>query len=507
MQENSFLTEFDKISFIKRTIFSLNGYGLALFFFSFALLNVFLSYLSGADCFWLKISDGATETPHLILMGYWGELNAGPLYLFVVPVFVFLACNFLCSLHEAFSGIDKAGTLISSVPEKNSLEALGEKNRKIFKPVVFILISLSLFLIVGLEIISFTNTGQELSKKAPKQAVMGYVQAPYFMAWATSLADTSNPEFLNNQIPWTKGKSNLSIQQKGEVTSKILFWVFLISALLLQTLFVFFSAWIAVKILFYFWVVWKALPKNNDEEIKNFIYFAPNYEDPNRRYGLLELDLIYRQILWLVIFTGIGVVSNLSNNYPKGTAFSQMQVKNSDWLSSLLGQGWLIGLPVGISIVFAFLPLSVFREFMRKTREKVQDKLNNKIRMTKQAISEIETEIEKNKDEEYAVKAKTKKSGKSQARRNELKHRYDDLEKFEKRKELLFSQTTYPKGEKLFTIQCVLVFMLLVVMPLFFATKILFNPKGSPSEWIFETATTAIKVIRAVSELICGCNN
>lgn len=491
MQQNSFLTEFNKVPFIKKIIFSLNGFGFALFFFGFCLLNIFLSYLSGADCLWLKISDNSFKKPHTILIGYLGELNAAPLYLLVVPVFVILACNFLCSLHEAFSGIEKAGTLKSGLQDISPLQVLGEKDRKFFKWVVLICIPFSLLLVFGLEIVSLTNTAKELEKPKPEQVVMGYVQSPHFGSWVDKLSDTNNQDFLKKQIPELKETNNPSIEPHGKVTRSVIFWLFLFSALLLQTLFVFFSAWIAIKILFYFWIVWKALPKNNVDSDKNFVYFVPNYEDPNKRYGLLELDFIYRQILWLIIFTGIGLVANLSNNYPKGTAFSQMQVKDSSWFS-LLGQGWLIFAPIFLSILFGFLPLSIFRESMRKSREKVLDRLNFRTARVKQEIEGIE-----NEENQGRIK---------QRELEKLQKRQDELEKLEKRKELIFSQTTYPRGDKLFVAQCIFVFVLLVIMPLFFAAKILFNPEGSPFAWVFVMTTDSIKYIKTLLELFCGCN-
>ncbi|MGB7207316.1 MAG: hypothetical protein WBD27_01530 [Pyrinomonadaceae bacterium] len=501
MGENYFLTELDKLSFAKKFILSLHGFGLALFFFCLALVATFLSYFSASHCFWLKATSPTepriTET---ILMGYWGELNAAPLYLIVVPIIIFLYCRFLSSLHTAFTSLEESGVLRSKFKDENSLVRLGEKNRRIFRKVCLIGIIFSLYIVIGNELISILQTRDKLSNETSDQIIMGYVQSQFFESWA---ARVSNSDSLKRQIPSLKDRNDWSIQPMppDRISGSLVFAIFLVTALILQTLMVFLSFWLGLKILFFFWETWNFLPTADPEagNSRSYARIMPNFYDEKRRYGLCEIDSIYRQVLWILVFIGIGLIANFSNNYSKATFFEISG--DTNWLS-LSGQVFIFVSPIFVFVVFIFLPLLIFRNSMEKVREKELKALNKQIKESQNKIDEKYVRLEKSEKPTDEVKGKKRSVDKL---RLEIKGSEDDLTKLVGKKNLVNEQTTYPSGDKVFISQIVLLFVLLIVMPLAIVANVATDKMKNTIIGQATEITGSVDLAKEMLKSACGC--
>lgn len=499
MAENPFLTELDRIPFIQKSVDSLNGFGWALLFFALALIASFLSFASGSHCFWLRATSVTPPVQSkIVLMGYWGEMNAGPYYVLIVPILIFLYCRFVISLNSAFSSLELSG-VIRSRTDENWHAMLGRSNKTLFSKVLLIGVLFSSLLVIGAESLSLIQTKNRLDEKYSESMVMGYVQSPYFEEWAARLRSS---EKLRTEIPALRslGESLIEPMPQERGYSSIYFVAFLVIALFLQTAMVLVSLWIGMKILYFFWVTWCLLRKANTEDKDAVIKFLPNFTDEKRRYGLCEIDAIYHQVLWILIFVSIGLVSNISNNYSKGTFHESFE--GADWLS-LSGQILIFVSPLLVFVVFVFLPLLVFRNSMERARSGELNSLNRRIREAYDRLSSYEKEREESLNPREGRKLTRK-------RIREITEQMEEMEavlsSLRAKKNLVNEQTTYPSGDKMFLTQIVLSTVLLVLIPLtFYANLAAENVKNSPLGTIVGGVIGSVDLSKELLKATCGC--
>jgi hypothetical protein len=126
------------------------------------------------------------------------------------------------------------------------------------------------------------------------------------------------------------------------VVSSFQFITFLILGLGVQAILLSLAFWALLKIIWILYWIWRLFSGRSGSSIKPVPFFL----DPQKRFGLRQLDEIYKAMMTLVIATGLALYLNIASNVAKGTAVITPGSHQLSAFHDLLGQLLLWILPL-----------------------------------------------------------------------------------------------------------------------------------------------------------------
>jgi hypothetical protein len=317
---------------------ALTGARLATGFFLVALIATYLAVDSHASL--LSVTLVGTKGDRLgIRMGYLYELNAGPMYLTLVPLFVLMAFRFLGSIQSALRSFESDRRLrynrhpnVQGSATRRSASPLMEIaawNRRLFRWLLPAILVITFWSIVWGEIGPFG---------AYQGAAFGYVQAPHFPTYKVGgtlaeferttgrvvheIGGVQEKELSNYVIERIEGGPRSRGERAG-------FFVFLGLHLFLEWFFACLVAWFLLKVLFVLWLVLWSIRPNPRHPIE----LELDLLDPDYCYGLAWLNRAWKYLLKsLLIGVLIGICQQLTNASKGSWTALNFSVPASDWV-------------------------------------------------------------------------------------------------------------------------------------------------------------------------------
>jgi hypothetical protein len=274
---------------------------------------------AGAACMAVRVT-GSDVTPIDIRMGFWCEANHAPLYLLGIPVFYVFTFALIGRANTAFNYLERIGRLRN--PANVPLSVVIGGRTKLWIALSAVILFGVLNLEFSSELRSLSHTEQAIERArlktnhTPEDVVMGWVQAQYFNVWATlvqekKIRNTAIEQIEQKEQHYTK----VSVKQGGAEEHSRRFNVFLVLAIFVESIAISFGIWVLFKIC---WILFWTLCAYAWQP--PWIEIVPFLLDPNKRFGLRQLDEVYKSMLSLVILAGLGYYLNISSNVSKGTS-------------------------------------------------------------------------------------------------------------------------------------------------------------------------------------------
>jgi hypothetical protein len=310
-----------------------------------------------AACISVRVWSGMEHAD--LRMGFWCEVNHGPLYLFGAPVFYLFTMSLIARANNAFAELSELNRLRASLHDV--ISGRGTK-------IGWVIISFAILAIVSVilfrsELQSRECTRQIVMQSEPKtqscarevaesarqdpekrpEAVMGWVQAQYLDDWVSALRQRRIRNVQIETNPKIKACDRIVILQGGAKNSSQ-FIPFLMLGLGVQSILLSFAVWALLKIIWILYWIWRLF---SGRAIKPVPFFL----DPQKRFGLRQLDVIYKAMMTLVISAGLAFYLNMANNVAKGTAVITPVSYQISPFQDLLGQLalWIVPLaPAGL---------------------------------------------------------------------------------------------------------------------------------------------------------------
>lgn len=310
------------------------GSRIAIGFFVIALCAALLSIIGHAHLLTVVLTDlkGNRFPMH---MGYLYELNAGPMYLTLVPLFVIIAFRFLGSVQAALRTFESDRRLrynqaIRSQPASNRpvspLSAIAVWNRKLFLWLLPPIWALVFWLVVWSEIAPYGSY----------RTAFGYVQAALFPTYETGKTVSEFVRSTGRTIHNVGGiqeheLSNYVIERiEGGPRSageRAAFILFLTLHLFIEFCFASMMVWFLFKVGFVLWLVlWSIRPHPNHP-----IELELDLLDPDYCYGLALLNRAWKYLLKaLLIGVLVGIGQQITNpGYL--TSVAEGKISNGSW--------------------------------------------------------------------------------------------------------------------------------------------------------------------------------
>ncbi len=295
------------------------GGRLAASFFVIALLSCILSVASHAGVLSVTLVDkSGVRLP--VEFGYMHEMNAGPMYLTLVPLFIIIVFRFLASVQSALRAFESDRRLRYNRPAESlppqtgrSASPMTEIARRSRRLALWLLAPT---LIIGFWIIVWTEIGP---KGDYTHLAFGYVQAGFFPEYQ---AGKTLDEFVR-----TTGRriDNIADIKRGDLgdyriesieggprsaRERAAFRVFLCLHLFLEWSFGCIVAWFLLKVAFILWLVLKSIRPGP----KHPIELELDLLDSECCYGLTWLNRAWKALLRaLLVGVMMGVCTYVTN--------------------------------------------------------------------------------------------------------------------------------------------------------------------------------------------------
>ena len=329
------------------------GGRLTLCYFVIALLTCLLSVVSHAGVLGVTlVSKSGVRLP--IEFGYLHEMNAGPMYLTLVPLFIIVAFRFLASVQSALRAFESDRRLRYNRPAEMLLSQTGlsaspmleiaRRNRRMA------LALLAPILIIGFWIIVWTEIGP---KGDYRHLAFGYVQAAFFPDYQPGKTLDEFVRVTGRRIDNIGGIKKADV---GDYTiesiyggpksdrERAAFRVFLGLHLFLEWSFGCIMAWFLFKIIFILWLVLKSIRP----AAKHPIELELDLLDSECSYGLSWLNRAWKALLRALLVGVLMGVCTYTTNISKG---SWRALQPGQPAPAILGQT-LVGY---FGVVFALL--------------------------------------------------------------------------------------------------------------------------------------------------------
>jgi hypothetical protein len=344
--ENPFLSEFPMPV---RAWLQRHSWGLpvALLSFIWGCVSITLSLVTGAAC--MRVSWAAEDGRTFEMMyGYLIEPNAGPWYAVGASLCVIAGFFFL---HAAHMGLARTSglTAIGQPTSVSALQHVAGINRRYFRVITpALLVGAIPFVLVAEVVFRHSNAFGWVQADLPGQFV-GVHESTLVQEGKTTPLDT-----IHQRCPGCELRvERVSNRADGFYPpSRPWFILFLTWALTHEILFSAFLWFIAAKLIFFFWLLSRALLGSHNDGVR----LAPDLEDRHdARFGLGRLDNVYFATLVFLLICAVGQLCQLIANIHKGTNFFR-----GNAAVALVGQPLVVSAMTVLVVIVVLVPLGVF---------------------------------------------------------------------------------------------------------------------------------------------------
>jgi len=354
---------------------------LPIVYFTLALFAAVLGDLADSNCVQVEMRSAGT-TLATFKYGFLQETNHGPVYLIVVPAFLWIFSNiFITSAQNTLRFLSSRRTLtvndrhLDPLSPDTGLDStdsilwkIGVSNRKLFTATLFILPALSLGIILGTELPIVHNTW------------FGWVQGGN-----THKFNNGKFQILNEERPEIAALKKAIVSKHEADPTEVTFFLkskhdteasrkwfplFLGVALLVESLAVLIGAYAGMKILFIFIVLtlqtaW--LDRNDTEAGSNCrrpLILMLDFNDRAGRLGVHHLDWIYNATLLLGI--AFGAISWIGH-FVNAQRYLGFTFTNPDF--NLIGRLLLPAAGTATMLLLFLIPTMQFFGYVRKRND------------------------------------------------------------------------------------------------------------------------------------------
>ena len=335
-----------------------------------AVITCILSILGNAADITVNLAPAGSGAAKQIRFGYLYELNGAFTYLFILPLYLYCALQFVRQAQVALIALASRDQLVArrSAEDgaiKSPLTWVGEANRRWLSPalLLFVLV-VSVLLMVGAEYLPPNSDYKNL--------MFGYVQAPWIADYPVeckgctldelgrktgrkldALDGVGMDDLKTYRIvePFYHGRYSGSVQ-------RIAFVLFMISVLGLEVAFGVLVVWTILKILFILQLLYRSISPSNQFPLQLYLRFT----DPQGMFGLEPVHRILSRVVALIGMSVVLEVLSWWTNFLKGSK----RTLTAD-LFSLAGWGQF--LVTNYSIVLAAMLLLYLFFLSSRTRE------------------------------------------------------------------------------------------------------------------------------------------
>lgn len=446
---------------------------------------------AGANCIAVRVWSGTQYAD--LRMGFWCELNHGPLYLLGAPLFYLFTMSLIARANNAFAELSDLNRL--RAPLHDLISGRGTK-------IGWVVISLAILAVVSVMLFRFElgsrectrqivmqlepksefcakevaeSAGQDTEGRRP-EAVMGWVQAQYLSDWVTAL---NQKRIRNEQIetnPKIKAYDKIEVRQGGAAKNSRQFIIFLILGLGVQSILLGLAFWALFKIVWIMYWIWRLFSGRSGSSIRPVPFFL----DPQKRFGLGQLDDIYKAMMTLVISAGLALYLNIANNVAKGTAVITPGSHQVSAFQDLFGQLLLWVLPLVLAGLILFIP-PLFARYFREEREQLGHAIKTMIASTQLAAA----------------------GNSSDALPTDALNRLRELGKLEESFFVLDEQRSWPKEDRIFSLQTGAVILFFLILPV----SIIFSAAAAvlvtePVEALSDSIGAVLKLPEVIKQAI-----
>jgi hypothetical protein len=308
-------------------------------------VSLFLSFLTGAACIRVIWKGEGAQTFEMIY-GYAVEPNAGPWY-FIGASFSFLAVFGL--LHAMHMGLARTGTLTAIGPPGEATAALlriAEINRRYFRVIVpIVVVGATWFVLIPEIVFRDSNAFGWVQADMPARLVgMSYRD----LLQTSKIGDVAGVQQLRD----ARLSQVFNRSADYEPPRRVWLGLFLFSALTHQIVFTTFAVFAALKLLFFFGLLSRALLGSDGRGVR----LAPDLDDRHDyRFGLGRLDNVYFAALLCLALGSLGRLAQTMANFNKGTYFFR-----GNAALPLIGQPMLLLAVFVLLVVLVMTPIIVF---------------------------------------------------------------------------------------------------------------------------------------------------
>jgi hypothetical protein len=327
-----------------------SGFAIAAGSFVWGCISLGLSVVCGAACVRVLWVPAAGISQSEMIYGYAIEANAGPLYLVGASLFFLAGFGFL---HAAHRGLARTTTLTvvtgSGAGSPAALERVADRNRHYFR---------YLTPMIGIFAVGFVLIPEVVFRE---NHAFGWVQADLAAQYVSTTYDSLRRAGKIGDLPLVTNLCNECPVRVAAVynnsggfrpPSRLLFDVFLVSALGHQIVLTSFLLWIGLKILFFFGLLSTALLSDDKAGLR----LVPDLQDKDDyRFGLGRLDNVYYALLLIGAVASLARFLQISANVSKGTYFFA-----GDPAPALVGQPVVVFAVLVLLAVLVLTPVGVF---------------------------------------------------------------------------------------------------------------------------------------------------
>jgi serine/threonine protein kinase len=278
---------------------------------AWAAVTCVLAILGHAADITVLLAAPSNPAPLALRFGYLYELNSAFLYVFIVPLVVYCALQFVQQTQVALVALASCDQLVAKgqegVPAGGPLAAVGDANRRWFSPGLFAFaLGVTVFLMAGTEYLP--------PKSDYKNLMFGYVQAPWIADYPLvcpqcTLRDLSLK--TGRRLETTGGVSDDVLasykivppyyRRGGGIVERVSFALFIVSALSLEIAFGVFLIWIVLKVLFVLQLLYRALDPPKRFPLQIYLRFT----DPKGLFGLEPVHRVLARVVGLIGISGL----------------------------------------------------------------------------------------------------------------------------------------------------------------------------------------------------------
>ena len=314
--------------------------------------------------------------------GYLEELNAGPLYLSLVPLFVLLAFRFLRSVQSSLVFYEEGRWLSTrdgssrgiggETPDSPApIRLISSWNRRLFRIVMVPLLLVGFWAVIWTEI----GKGGDYWHLA-----FGYVQAVHLPSYPRQVSIAQFEKQTDRTIKHISGVPDDSLEREKWIIEridggpkdgfqKVAFYLFLAIHLLLEWLFACFVAWIVIKAAFVLWLIYSSIRPSGNHQIELGIDLL----DRDNVYGLGWFNSAWKLLLALILIGTVTTVTTLVANFAKGS----WRPSDGGEASAVLGQtlvaafGFILAAMLGVYMFLLWLKVDAAKHDALEQRRKV----------------------------------------------------------------------------------------------------------------------------------------